>query len=352
MIASPSAASALDSLGGISRATGPRRDCDVGRLPRDGARSGVVDLENPMASRRAPPPKPERPHHTVQQKNADINALERRIKELEDFDPAKVTRRFSDDPNVHVLETAIDETLSDIFGNGSDAYERYSRATKLDQGAIEMATDWGGHYDDTADAQRYISEGKERSLTLLRQAIKRLTEEIHAERRTGAVVTLSGAAHTTPAAATVTSRKIFIVHGHDHEMKNDVARVVQLLGFEPIILHEQPNKGRTLIEKFEDHGETAGFAIVLMSADDEGRAKGSDSLAPRARQNVVLELGYFVGKAARKRVCALMRGGVEIPSDIVGVVFEQYDAAGAWKLALGRELRAAGYTVDMNRLMV
>ena len=136
-----------------------------------------------MATRRAPPPKPGRPYHTVQQKNADINALERRIKELEGFDPAGVTRRFSDDPSVYALETAVDETLSDVFGNGSDDYQRYSRATKLDQGAIEMASDWGGHKDDTADAQRYLAEGKERSLTLLKQAVKRLTEEIDAEQR-------------------------------------------------------------------------------------------------------------------------------------------------------------------------
>jgi predicted nucleotide-binding protein len=287
----------------------------------------------------------------VHQKNADINALERRIKELEDFDPAPVTRRFSDDPNVSAIETAIDETLSDVFGNGSDDYQRYSRATKLDQGAIEMATDWGGHHDDTADAQRYMAEGKERSLTLLRQAVKRLNEEIEREKVRSTVISLRDAAISAETAAAEPSRKIFIVHGHDHEMKSDVARVVQQLGFEPIILHEQANKGRTIIEKFEDHSETAGFAIVLLSADDEGRAKGNETLAPRARQNVVLELGYFVGKAGRKRVCALMRGGVEIPSDIVGVVFEQYDAAGAWKMALARELKAAGYTVDTNRLL-
>src|SRR3981081_3630301 len=92
---------------------------------------------NPMASRRAPPPKPERPRHTVQQKNADINALERRIKQLQDFDPTTIRKRFSA-PKVQVLETAIDETLSDIFGNGSDDYERYSGAAHLDQGGLSM----------------------------------------------------------------------------------------------------------------------------------------------------------------------------------------------------------------------
>jgi len=302
-----------------------------------------------MASRRAPPPKPERPHHTVEQKNADIDALELRIKELQDFDPTTVRRRFSD-PKVQVLQTAIDETLSDIFGNGSDDYDRYRGAASLDQGGISMVID-GYHHNDAAEGQQYIAEGKERSLEYLRQAVKRLREEIDAEQRRGAIVKQSAPSTKATASATATSRKIFIVHGHDDTMRSEVARVVQQLGFEPVILHEQPNMGRTLIEKFEDHSETAAFAIVLLSPDDEGRAKGSSTLTSRARQNVVLELGYFVGKAGRNRVCALMRGGVEIPSDIMGVVFEQYDAAGAWKFALARELKAAGYTVDMNRLI-
>jgi predicted nucleotide-binding protein len=312
------------------------------------------DEANLMASkRRAPPPKPERPHHTVQQKNADIDALQRRIKELQDFDPATVTRRHSNEPNVHALETAIDETLADIFGNGSDAYERYSRATKLDQGAIEMATDWGGHPDDTADARRYIAEGKERSLTLLKQAVKRLTEEIDAEQRSGVVVTLASQATTSPAVAAITeSRRIFIVHGHHEAMREAVARLLEQLDFEPVILHEKANQGRTLIEKFEDHSETAQFAIVLLSGDDEGRAlrDSAAALKPRARQNVILELGYFAGRLGRKRVCALMHGEVELPSDVVGVVYEPFDERGAWRYRLGSELRAAGYAVDLNQL--
>jgi predicted nucleotide-binding protein len=94
-------------------------------------------------------------------------------------------------------------------------------------------------------------------------------------------------------------------------IKGCARRFIEHLGFEPVMLHEQPNQGRTLIEKFEAHGETAGFAIVLMSPDDEGHARGAEKVTPRARQNVVLELGYFVGKLGRSHVCALKRGDLD-----------------------------------------
>ncbi len=305
---------------------------------------------NPMASKRTPPTKPERPQHSAQEKLRDIDALERRIKDLNAFDPGSINKRFTDH-RVEVLQTAIDETLSEVFGNGTDDYQRYVAAARLDSGPVHMVTDWAPNSNEIGEARQYAAEGKERSISLLNRAVARLKEEIDREEVRSALLSLKDAATKKEAAAAEPSRKIFIVHGHDHEMKNDVARVVQLLGFEPVILHEQPNKGRTLIEKFEDHSETAGFAIVLLSPDDEGRVKGGEPWESRARQNVVLELGYFVGKAGRNRVCALMRGGVEVPSDIVGVVFEQYDGGGAWKLTLARELKAAGYTVDMNRLL-
>ncbi len=107
-------------------------------------------------------------------------------------------------------------------------------------------------------------------------------------------------------------------------------------------------KGRTIIEKIEAHGDV-GFAVVLLTPDDEGCPKGGKP-EPRARQNVLLELGYFIGRLGRSRVCALKRGEVEIPSDFGGVVYETYDESDRWKMALGRELQAAGFEVDWNRI--
>lgn len=146
------------------------------------------------------------------------------------------------------------------------------------------------------------------------------------------------------------SKKIFIVHGHDGEARETVARFIGNLGFEPIILHEQANKGRTVIEKVEANSDV-GFAVVLLTPDDLGRANTEEDLQPRARQNVLLELGYFIGKHGRDKVCALRRGQVSIPSDFAGVVWEDMDDRGAWKQALARELQAAGHEIDWNAIM-
>lgn len=146
------------------------------------------------------------------------------------------------------------------------------------------------------------------------------------------------------------SKRIFIVHGHDGEARETVARFISTIGLEPVILHEQANRGRTVIEKVEANSDV-GFAIVLLTPDDLGRSKNGVELEPRARQNVLLELGYFIAKLGRDRVCALKRGTVEIPSDFAGVVWETMDASGGWKQSLGRELEAAGQSIDWNLVM-
>jgi predicted nucleotide-binding protein len=142
---------------------------------------------------------------------------------------------------------------------------------------------------------------------------------------------------------------VFIVHGSAGAPKEEVARVLERLGIKPIILHEQANVGRTLIEKFEQHAKAAGFAIVLLTSDDEAGPAGRNTPQPRARQNVVLELGFFFGLLGRTRVCVLYEDGVELPSDIEGLVYVKLD--NAWKLTLGRELHQAGFIVDLNNLL-
>lgn len=154
----------------------------------------------------------------------------------------------------------------------------------------------------------------------------------------------------TPKLIMPKSKKVFIVHGHDGEARETVARFVATIGFTPIILHEQANRGRTIIEKVEVNSDV-GFAIVLLTPDDEGKAQGTTDLEPRVRQNVLLELGYFIGRLGRDHVCALMRGRVEIPSDFAGIVWEPMDSGNGWKQALGRELEAAGHDIDWNKVM-
>ncbi len=159
----------------------------------------------------------------------------------------------------------------------------------------------------------------------------------------GAVVTRG----TMPAS---TSRAIFVVHGRNDELKETVARFLAQLDLMPIILHEQPSAGRTVIEKFEAHSD-ARFAVVLLTPDDVGRlaAEAASELEPRARQNVIFEWGFFVAKFGRRNVCALYAEGVELPSDLNGVVYVELDRKGAWKMLLARELKAGGIDVDLNR---
>lgn len=153
-----------------------------------------------------------------------------------------------------------------------------------------------------------------------------------------------------PRVIATVSNRVFVVHGHDDAARETVARFLERLGLVAVILHEQVSRGRTVIEKVEEHGDVA-FAVVLLTPDDEGRARGSGELMPRARQNVVLELGYFLARLGRDRVCALKRGGVEIPSDYAGVVWTDMDSGGGWRLTLAREMKVVGFDVDLNKAM-
>jgi predicted nucleotide-binding protein len=144
------------------------------------------------------------------------------------------------------------------------------------------------------------------------------------------------------------SREVFVVHGHDDATKVKVARLLERLDFQPVILHERPNEGLTIIEKFEKHAGKASFAVVLLTPDDVGCAESEGKTKPRARQNVILELGYFIGRLGRSRVCVLYTPGVELPSDILGVVYTPLDPS--WEFSVAKELRAAGFAIDMNRL--
>lgn len=147
------------------------------------------------------------------------------------------------------------------------------------------------------------------------------------------------------------SNKIFIVHGHDNSAKNELARFIEKIGLEAIILHEQASRGNTIIEKIEEYANTVGFAIILYTACDKGKSKKEDDLKDRARQNVVFEHGYFVGKLGRNRVIALNKENIETPSDIDGVLYIPMDSAGAWKTQILQELKTAGYnTIDANSI--
>lgn len=147
------------------------------------------------------------------------------------------------------------------------------------------------------------------------------------------------------------SSNVFVVHGHDTSIKESVARFLEKIELNPIILHEQPNQGRTIIEKFVDYSNV-GFAIILLTPDDLCTSQqDSKEVHKRARQNVILELGFFLGKLGRKSVCALYKGDVETPSDYSGVLYIPFDDAGAWQMNLAKEIKAAGIPAAFNKII-
>jgi predicted nucleotide-binding protein len=300
--------------------------------------------QNIMASRRPPSPSPSSPLENADEFRKGAARLERLIKDLAAFDVEQVTERWSNQQKA--MEARIDGDLAAIFGHGTPDYNRYAGATVLDNANLSFLYDDAG--PSVAEIRSIVRNGIDNATGLLRSAVQWLSDEATDRETT------SGSA--APAGAPLRkqppkpSQKVFIVHGHDEAALQTVARFIEKIRLEAIILREQANQGRTIIEKIEANADV-GFAVVLLTPDDVG-AKAGMPTQPRARQNVLLELGYFIGSLGRPRVCALAApGNMELPTDFAGVVWEALDPAGAWKQSLARELKAAGFAVDWNDVM-
>jgi predicted nucleotide-binding protein with TIR-like domain len=223
--------------------------------------------------------------------------------------------------------------LEKAFGRGSPNIASVRDVGKYGGFPMDAGEQWW---------ENHRAESLTTQLTRLEGLIELLQTE--AQLRGGLVISRPGPAPT--------GHRVFLVHGHDQAALQEVARFLERLDQDVIILREQPNRGRTIIEKFEDYGD-AGFAVILLTPDDRGgpASEPPDSQHSRARQNVILELGYFLGRLGRSRVCALYREGVEIPSDYSGVLYVKLDQDGGWRLQLAKELKAAGIPVDMNKAL-
>jgi predicted nucleotide-binding protein len=274
---------------------------------------------------------PQRAELSLEEMERGVRRLEKRLKEVEDFDPKTLDPQ---DPysTVRPISQSIVTALSDTFGPSTIEYARFRPASVL-HWPIMIGNEIP-HYEKIES----VSQDRQRSIQLLTAAIELLKERIE-EQRTP--LGLPG----EPTPPLNASNKIFVVHGHDNEPKEAVARFLSQLGYEPIILHEQPNRGRTIIQKFRDEASDVGFAVVLVTGDDE-TADGKR----RARQNVILELGFFLGRLGPERVVAIVKGqDVERPSDFDGVIYTPFDPD--WRSSLAKELDAAGYEVDWNVVM-
>lgn len=235
-----------------------------------------------------------------------------------------------DDPAVRKWDNMTEQILIKTFGKPHDNLSDFTSARH--GGAILMAG------DDYAFQEQYKGNLQE---------CKKLLE--------GFIEQLDIFSGPTPAEEVIEkeigkllSKKIFIVHGHDEQARSELALILTRLGLEPIILHEKPSEGMTLIEKLEKHSDV-GFAFILLTPDDVGESiENKDNLKPRARQNVVFEFGLFVGKIGRNRVCCLYKGNTELPSDLHGLVYLPFEkSVNEIQLDIVKELRAAGYEVNI-----
>lgn len=205
----------------------------------------------------------------------------------------------------------------------------------------------GGGYDYTlderiADFRKDVGD-KVRRLTSILERLPLIEESVDVQRQAASPEEVRAVKQGVP-------ESIFIVHGHDDAAKLAVHGFLrEVTSLEVVILHDEPSMGRTVIEKVEQVGARNGFAVAILTADDEGRARGTTELNPRGRQNVVFEFGFFVGLLGRSHTVVLYEEGVERPSDLEGLVYIPYDSGGAWKIQLARELKAAGVNVDLNK---
>lgn len=145
------------------------------------------------------------------------------------------------------------------------------------------------------------------------------------------------------------NKKIFIVHGRNENIRDKVSSFLGRLKLDYVILEQEFNGGRTIIEKFLKSSDDCEYAIILFSADDIGKLKNSNSeFKFRPRQNVILELGFFLNKLGRENITILHddENKIEKPSDFNGIVYEPFDKNGAWKSKLIKEFKHANIYID------
>jgi predicted nucleotide-binding protein len=291
-----------------------------------------------MVRKPSPPPRESKQLNADEQRSA-VGRLEGRIKELRELNTSNL--QTGDDPPVQDLEQRIKSTLASIYGENSRQYGRLGDAASLDATMYVMNLGFGqGGGTSIAEIREGVDRGRNRAISILQGEVDSLKENLQFSNPTLSEI-VEQKAPTEP------SDEIFIVHGRDEAAKEAVARVIQRAGLKPVILHEQPNGGKTIIEKFEKHGSAAGFAVVIATPDDIGGLAVTPPVQPdlksRARQNVIGEMFWFAGRLGRDKVCALVKDTIEMPTDFAGVVYTPMDSHGGWKSKLLQELAEAGY---------
>lgn len=264
-----------------------------------------------------------------------------KLEELSDRVDVLIENGVTDDsPDFEGWHFEVERFLKKVYGDSSEELGRFTNIRFF-------PTSLGMESEETCRA--FCKQGLQTAKAYFAVYLKEMLEE-HIE-KTGmwSDLTLPIPINSEVEVKTMNvqdNNKIFIVHGHNEALKQEVARLVEKQGLEAIILSEQANRGKTIIEKFEEHSDV-GAAICLFTGDDYGRAKDATSENLRARQNVVFEAGFFMGKLGRGNVILIASPDIENPSDLQGVVYTNKDM---WQTDVLRELKAIGYNVDFNKL--
>lgn len=265
----------------------------------------------------------------------------------------------SNDPRAQCFEldkTDLSELKEDVilpYLKGDEFYfDGYNlNVTKIDRVLI-MKSDISYKGYARQKKQRSSFPAMERDILACNEYFEDITGEVLKECRSQLqeVVPKSEALTPDKPSKIMDTSQVFIVHGHDNLARLEVANFIKSLGLKDIVLNEQASSGKTIIEKIEEYSDV-GFAIVLYTPCDVGASRRQkNQLRSRARQNVVFEHGYLMAKIGRANVCPLVKGDLETPTDISGIVYTPMDEGGAWKSKVAREMRACGYKVDLNEI--
>ena len=266
---------------------------------------------------------------------AEKEALRKRASSVVNGQPIKNGLRIMDKSSEEALTVLLDIHNKD---NSYIIRFNYEMFPEYLQGSLNLHFEKLLQYGMISEVHLWITGSGE--VTLLPNAISYFEEKENAEKGDA-----DAFIHRN------NNNQIFLVHGHDNEAKQTMARFLEKSGFEVIILHEQPDEGLTIIEKIEAYSNV-GFAVVLYTECNLGRDKNDtvENEKYRARQNVVFEHGFLIGKLGRSNVCAIVKGDVQTPGDISGVIYTSMDAGEAWKVKLMKNLKASGMNVDMNNV--
>jgi len=271
-----------------------------------------------------------------------IELLNKTLKELNEFSAYDGENDITD---FKLWEKRTDRNLKKIFGENSSYVESFAYIIFE---YIPSNYDFG--YSNSDFVSTFINARKE-AVIVIRSAIEEIedtweeniSKTYQTSRTDNVKITIVNNKINTA------KTKVFIVHGHDELAISQVSEIIRKLKLEPIVLKDQVSRSSTVIEKIEANTNDIGFGVVLYTECDIG-GKDKDSLKSRARQNVVLEHGYLMAKIGRENTFALVKGKVETPGDISGVVYTQMDDHKAWSFTLAKELKASGFDIDLNNL--